>query len=206
MLSRKFRGKFLDGLKRAFDRGELSFHGCLSQLAKKRAFNDELEPLYQQQWVVYSKRPAGSAEQVLKYLARYTHRVAISNHRLVSLENGKVTFGYKDYRSQQDRQRTMRLDAYEFLRRFLLHVLPSGFVRIRHYGFLANRHRTENLKLCRTLLQSETPDTPAEPDSLVEEACDLCPHCQRGRMHIVQRIPRPRISEILRTPWPWDTS
>ena len=206
VLSRMFRGKFLHGIKRAYRAGRLSFHGRLSHLAQREAFERELQPLYERDWVVYAKRPFGSAEQVLKYLARYTHRVAISNHRLEAIEDGQVTFRYKDYRKPRDRQRTMTLDGGEFLRRFLQHVLPKGFVRIRHYGFLANRHRTQMLALCRSLLQADVLQPEVEPDSEPVEECELCPHCGVGRMLAVQAMPRPRISELLATPWPWDTS
>lgn len=206
VLSRMFRGKFLHGIKRAYRAGRLSFYERLSHLAQRKAFERELEPLYEREWVVYAKRPFGSAEQVLKYLARYTHRVAISNHRLEALEDGQVTFRYKDYRKPRDRQRMMTLDGGEFLRRFLQHVLPKGFVRIRHYGFLANRHRTQMLALCRSLLQADVRQPKVEPDSEPVEECKLCPHCGVGRMLAVQAMARPRISELLATPWPWDTS
>ena len=151
MLSRVFRGKFLALLRNAFDQGKLSFHGKLSALADAGAFRRRLAASAQTEWVVYAKPPFGGPEQVLKYLARYTHRVAISNRRLVALEDGEVKFHWKDY-AHGGGQKTMTLKATEFIRRFLLHVLPSGFVRIRHYGFLANRVCREKLALCRALL------------------------------------------------------
>jgi hypothetical protein len=151
VLSRVFRGKFLAGLRAAFDQRRLRFPGRLAGQAAPAAFADWLTPLYEQDWVVYAKAPFGGPAQVLKYLARYTHRVALSNHRLVSLEDGRVTFRYKDYADDQ-RQKLLTLDAVEFLRRFVQHVLPRGFVKIRHYGLLANRQREAKLTECRQLL------------------------------------------------------
>jgi hypothetical protein len=156
--------------------------------------------------VVYSKPPFGGPQQVLKYLARYTHRVAISNQRLVSLDDGMVTFRYKDY-AHHNVQRTMSLDPLEFLRRFLLHVLPSGFMRIRYYGFLANRHRAEKLQRVRLLLRDETSSTenlPSIPDApaSIGEAPDepeICPVCKQGRLLTVARIGAP----LDRPPRPW---
>ena len=142
VLSRLFRGKYLAYLREAYRDGQLVLRGRLKELASGSVWRAFLARLQAIDWVVYAKPPFGSPEQVLKYLARYTHRVAISNRRLLSLEEGQVAFRYKDYR-QGRRDRVMRLAAVEFMRRFLLHVLPKGFVRIRHYGFLANRARKE---------------------------------------------------------------
>src|SRR5262249_22409327 len=150
VLSRVFRGKYRARLRQAFDQGRLVFPGKLAALANAAAFARWLTPLCQQDWVVYAKPPFGGPEQVLKYLARYTHRVAISNQRLVSLEDGRVTFRYKDYADDQ-RCKTMTLTAEEFLRRFVPHVLPKGFVKVRHYGLLAPRDRDERLAWCRRL-------------------------------------------------------
>jgi putative transposase len=151
VLSRVFRGKYLDGLRQAHRRGRLRCFGRIAPLAVAAAFHAFLRPLQQKDWVVYAKRPFGGPAQVLKYLARYTHRVAISNHRLVKLEAGRVSFRYKDY-ADSHRDKTMTLDALEFLRRFVTHVLPAGFTRVRHYGLLANRFRAERLAICRRLL------------------------------------------------------
>jgi hypothetical protein len=151
ILSQVFRGKYLDGLHQAFARGELRFFGKLAGLANAAAFQAFLHPLYEKKWVIYAKPPFGGPAQVLKYLARYTHRVAIGNSRLIKLEEGRVTFRYKDY-GDKNKQKTMTLDAQEFLRRFVAHVLPSGFVKMRHYGLLANRFRDERLSKCRLLL------------------------------------------------------
>jgi hypothetical protein len=155
VLSRVFRGKYLELLRAAFDQGQLTFPGRLGPLAETHHFVEYVRPLYKKEWVVYSKAPFGGPEQVLKYLSRYTHRVAISNHRLLKLEDGQVTFRYQDYAADR-RQKTMTLSAEEFLRRFVQHVLPRGFVKIRHYGLLANRQRAEKLHLCRRLLLPRT--------------------------------------------------
>lgn len=195
VLSRVFRGKFLALLRGAFDQGKLSFHGKLSALADAGEFQRRLSLAAETEWVVYAKPPFGGPEQVLKYLARYTHRVAISNRRLIDLEDDKVRFHWKDY-AHGGGQKTMTLKATEFIRRFLLHVLPSGFVRIRHYGFLANRVCQEKLALCRRLLGVETApeligsDPCAEPQETVEgqPAAHVCPSCGEGRMVIVETL------------------
>jgi hypothetical protein len=181
VLSRVFRGKYLDGLRRAHRRGELRFVGKLDVLADAAAFHAFVRPLYEKDWVVYAKRPFGGPAQVLKYLARYTHRVAISNHRLVKLENGRMTFRYKDY-ADRHKEKLMTLDACEFLRRFVTHVLPTGFTKIRHYGLLANCFRAERLALARRLLLAkvlESQATTSEGEALVvapvrERCCEKC--------------------------------
>src|SRR3954452_776590 len=155
VLSRVFRGKFLSSLRSAFDQGKLSFHGKLGALNDPLAFQRRLTAGAKTEWVVHAKPPWGGPEQVLKYLARYTHRVAISNRRLVALEGDEVRFLWKDY-AHGGEKKTMTLNAIEFIRRFLLHVLPTGFVRIRHYGFLANRLCREKLEICRALLSATT--------------------------------------------------
>ncbi|MCI0539717.1 MAG: IS91 family transposase [Verrucomicrobiales bacterium] len=201
VLSRLFRGKFLAGFHAAFQREQVRLHGQLAGLADAKAFQDLLDKLYAKEWVVYAKRPFGGPEQVLKYLARYTHRVAISNHRLLKLEDDKVFFHYKDY-ADDSAQKVMGLDAVEFIRRFLQHVVPSGFVRIRHFGFLANRFRAERLKRCRQLIQdADASQVPASPSQ--EQATETgaespsehqrCPHCGAGRMIIVERFERARV-------------
>jgi hypothetical protein len=161
ILSHVFRGKYLELLRAAFDRGQLHFPASLQALADPKRFAGWLRPLYAKDWVVHSKPPFGGPQQVLKYLARYTHRVAISNHRLISLSpsplggegrgEGTVTFRYQDYADHRQ-QKTMTLDAVQFLRRFVQHVLPKGFLKIRHYGLLASRHRAEKLQRSRQLL------------------------------------------------------
>jgi Putative transposase len=193
VLSHVFRGKFLALLRNAFDRGRLSFHGKLSELSDPFLFQHRLAASVRTDWVVYAKHPFGGPAQVLKYLARYTHRVAITNRRLIALEDGKVRFLWKDY-AQGGREKTMTLDASEFLRRFLLHVLPSGFVRIRHYGFLSNRLRHERVATCRALLESasasECPPTSPSVEPVVSNmepvSTVVCPQYGKGRMLVVE--------------------
>jgi hypothetical protein len=188
VLSRVFRGKFLAGLRAALAKGELRF-------AADR-FERLLSAAVRTDWVVYTKPPFGSHEQVLKYLARYTHRVAISNARLLDFEDGMVRFRYKDY-AHGNRKRVMTLQALEFVRRLLLHVLPTGFVRIRHYGILSNRHRHQKLELCRRLLESSKAAEPESPEE-TKEARDssssvtptrVCPVCGAGRMVVIREFP-----------------
>jgi Putative transposase/Transposase zinc-binding domain len=193
ILSRVFRGKFLSLLRAAFDKGRLTCHGKLSFLADPGEFQRRLADSARTEWVVYAKPPFGGPQQVLKYLARYTHRVAINNSRLVTLESDQVEFLWKDY-AHGGKQKTMKLKAVEFIRRFLLHVLPTGFVRIRHYGFLANRVCREKLALCRELLGvGKTPEPVAaepisEPKETIEgrPAAHTCPVCGEGRMVIIE--------------------
>ena len=188
VLSRVFRGKFVAGLKNAFRQGKLVFPGSLQPLAREKAFHAFLRPLFRQDWVVYAKRPFGGPEHVLHYLARYTHRVAISNHRLLSVADGKVTFRWKDY-AHGGKQRKMMLTAEEFLRRFMLHVLPRRFVRIRFSGFLANRRRKQLLPLCQQLLgdcPQQRPEAPASGETKPAAAW-LCPHCG-GPMVLIEKL------------------
>jgi hypothetical protein len=184
VLSRFFRGRFLRLLEDAHQHGKLAFHGRLQCLSDPAGWEDLLAGLWRTEWVVYSKPPFGGPEQALKYLARYTHRVAISNRRLISFEGGRVTFRWKDYR-RGGRLRTLTLEAAEFIRRFLLHVLPKGFVRIRSFGFLANRCRKEKLALCRRLLASDHErQAPASipssgPVPSADQPSQLCPICRQ---------------------------
>src|SRR5665213_3562798 len=196
VLSRVFRGKFVAALKRAWQDGQLHFHGNLALLAEPKIFATWLRPLFRKDWVVYAKPPFGGPEYVLQYLGRYTHRVAISNHRLVSLADGKVTFRWRDS-AHHNEQKLMTLSLDEFLRRFLLHLLPKGFVRIRNFGFLANRRRATLLPLCFHLLGS-APQTEPEP-STAQDAYDLrlCPQCG-GPMRVVERLSAAQIQ--LRSP------
>jgi hypothetical protein len=175
-----FRGKFLAFLEEAFDAGELEFYGQLRDLAHPVRFRDWLCALKQKKWVVYAKPPFGGPGQVLRYLARYTHRVAISNGRLLSLENGRVRFRWRD--SQDGNQiKEMSLDAIEFIRRYLLHVLPSGFVKIRHFGFLSNRNRKAMVQHCRTLLPAS-----ATLPIILKTHESLCPVCKIGHLHLIE--------------------
>lgn len=203
LLGRLFRGKFLAYLKAAHRRGELTCKGRLQFLESYREFNAWLSPLYKKDWVVYAKPPWNGPEHALKYLARYTHRVAIANSRLQSIDNGQVTFRYKDYRHH--RQRTLTLAATEFIRRFMMHVLPSRFVRIRYFGFLANKHRQQQLGKIRELLDAPQPVVPTkESDDKQDLAATLqdqrCPHCKKGLLWPIDVAPRPRLSEILDFP------
>ena len=197
VLSRLFRRLFLTHLQAAFADGRLHFAGVLASLQDSTAFAQALTPLRQMEWVVYAKPPFGGPAQVLEYLGRYTHRVAISNNRLLNLDAGQVRFRWKDYR-HHDRQKTMTLGAGEFIRRFLLHVLPPGFHRIRHYGFLGNRHRAEQLVRCRHLLGMLLPVLPAPPgprdyrdvsEALTGISLRVCPVCQHGEMRRVALLP-----------------
>jgi putative transposase/transposase-like zinc-binding protein len=190
VLSRLFRRLFLQGLEALHAQGELQFFSDLASLKDTKAFRAYLAPLRKSEWVVYAKRPFAGPTQVLGYLARYTHRVAIANSRLVSLGDGKVRFRWKDYR-QDAKSKVMVLDAGEFIRRFLLHVLPDGFHRIRHYGFLANAHRAEKLAECRKLLDQPAPpaEDHAEQDEVVSSKMEPppCPWCG-GRMRIIETL------------------
>ena len=151
VLQKVFRGKFVDGLKTLHAEHKLGFHGTLAALQNPNAFAAWLRPLFRSPWVVYAKRPFGGAQHALRYLGQYTHRVAISNHRLVALADGAVTFRWRDS-AHKNKKRLMTLTVDEFLRRFLLHVLPPGFVRIRHFGWMAHRRRGALLPLCVRLL------------------------------------------------------
>jgi hypothetical protein len=190
VLSRVFRGKFVAGLKRAFREGRLVFPGSLKKLGDQKAFHAFLRPLFRQDWIVYAKRPFGGPEHVLHYLARYTHRVAISNQRILAADQDAVTFQWKDYRHRhKHKSRRMTVTADEFIRRFLIHTLPPGFPRIRHFGFLANRFRKEKLALCQRLLATPIQELlpRAAPCLLLLAALTAlssaaCPKCATGTL------------------------
>jgi putative transposase/transposase-like zinc-binding protein len=182
-LSLVFRGKFLDLLQQACDKGKIP------------AANRDTQVLWKKNWVVYAKKPFGSPQTVLDYLGRYTHRIALSNDRILNVQNGQVSFNYRD-RRDGDRKKIMTLDAHEFIRRFLLHILPDGFMRVRHFGFLANRSKKQALTQCRKLLKLD----PALPQSPNQSAIDLlreitgvdlsrCPCCHKGTMIVVGELP-----------------
>ncbi len=192
VLSRVFRGKFVAGLKRAFLKGELLFPSSLKALEAKKTFATFLRKLFRQDWVVYAKPPFGGPEHVLHYLARYTHRVAISNHRLIQLADGQVTFRWKDY-AHGGKKRKMTVTAHEFLRRFLLHVLPKGFVRIRFFGFLANRRRRTQLAQCQQLLAA-LPESCSRPSPAQPISTWLCPACG-GTMVVVERLTAQQVAD-----------
>ena len=195
VLSRLFRRLFLEHLQGAFEAGQLRFFNHLAGLADAGVFTAHLAELKRIEWVVFAKPPFGGPEQVLAYLGRYTHRVAIANSRLVGLDQGKVSFRWKDYR-HHDKAKLMTLSAGEFIRRFLLHTLPDGFHRIRHYGLFANGHRVAKLAQCRLLLAAPTPPTP-DPTAdyrqryhcLMGRSLDICPGCG-GAMASLGPIPR----------------
>ena len=195
VLSKVFRGKFVDALKQAFRDGQLSFHGDLTFLAQPKIFAAGLRPLYRTDWIVYLKPPFGGPQFVLQYLGRYTHRVAISNHRLVSFADGKVTFRWRDS-AHNNEQKLLPLSLDEFLRRFLLHLLPEGFVRIRNFGFLANRKRATTLPLCFQLLSAASQ---TEQEVSTSGPSDLwsCPKCG-GQMLVIERLTAAEIQ--LRSP------
>ncbi len=205
VLSRRFRELFLARLQAAFEASELRFSGTLAALAEPGAFADRFDRLRAVEWVVYAKRPFAGPEQVLTYLGRYTHRVALANSRLTRLADGQVDFTWKDYR-HHGKTKVMTLAADEFIRRFLLHTVPDGFHRIRHIGVLANGHRTEKLALCRALLAAPTPDPPTSENyrdrtrRLTGYALDVCPDCggmmqERGPL---PRHPRPHRAILVR--------
>jgi len=204
VLSRLFRRLFLKYLQEAFDAGKLQFFSLLQALQDPQAFTRYLDPVRNVEWVVYAKPPFAGPQQVVDYVGRYTHRVAISNHRIVDIEDGQVKFNWRDYRDN-NQQKTMPLTADEFIRRFLLHVLPSGFHRIRYYGFLGNRHRKEKLEHCRRLLGMAPPkEGSAEPaiqedyrdryERLTGHSLRECPVCHRGQMIAVKVLPQVRSS------------
>ena len=193
VLSRLFRRLFLDALCAAYEAGELGFFGGLASLAQSAAFSDRLRALRRVEWVVYAKRPFGGPAQVLAYLGRYTHRVAIANSRLVEMTDTDVAFRWKDYR-HGGKTKVMTLAAHEFIRRFLLHTLPDGFHRIRHFGFLANGHRAAKLALCRKLLDAPVPIPAPEPTNASADgaagppAWSRCPCCG-GAFVVVSILP-----------------
>jgi hypothetical protein len=207
VLSRLFRGLFLAYLKKAFVADKLKFFSSLQYLNERAAFTRHLTLARTAEWVVYAKPPFDGPQKVLEYVGRYTHRIAISNNRLISIDDDKVCFRWKDYRNGH--HGTMTLTAEEFIRRFLLHVLPEGFQRIRYYGFLANRYREQKLTLCRKLL-----GMPSSPPSVAEQSDDyrdhyeavvgcslkVCPVCSHGHMVFVEAIPKTQTRTY------WDSS
>lgn len=198
-LAEVFRGKVYDALKEAFAKGQLGFHGCLKLLGRPKAFASLLRQIFRKKWVVYAKRPFGGPEHALRYLGCYTHRVAISNHRLVSLADEKVTFRWRDSR-HKNKKRLMTLPVNEFLRRFLLHLLPKRYVRIRHFGFLSTRNRATLLPICQELLAAQQQQAEvlrrSEPQRKVEVTW-LCPHCG-GPMLTIERMTAAQL--FLRSP------
>jgi len=199
-LSRLFRGKFISYLKKAFAEGMLIFPGRISRLAVEEHFMESISRLWEKDWVVYSKAPFNGPRKVLDYLGRYTHRVAIANHRIVEIKDGFVTFQYRD-RTDGDKSKLMTISAEEFIRRFLLHVIPGSYKRIRHFGFLANRCKKRELRKCQELLglRPESPQI-SEEETLHEKILRLigtdtteCPRCKQGHMKRVMELPIPLV-------------
>jgi len=197
VMSSLFRGKFLDHLKKSFDDEDLIFPGGIAHLKDPRIFEVFRRQFYHKKWVVYCKPPFDGAEGVLQYFGRYTHRIAISNNRILTLQDGEVSFRWRDY-SDGDRQKTMTVTAHEFIRRFLLHVLPHRYVRIRHFGLLSNRNRKDDISLCRMLLDSgKTATKEKDKQETWQEQllriCGIdvttCPVCKKGRMLTVELLP-----------------
>ena len=195
-LSRVFRGKFIDYLKMAYTKGGLTFAGKSTEFESKKGFKDLIDDLYKEDWVIYSKKPFAGPEKVLDYLGRYTFRIAISNERIRGVKDGKVTFTYRD-RRDGNQKKEATLEASEFIRRFLLHVLPGSFTRIRHFGFISNRNRKENIACLKKLLG--VPDKTCEsPEKSLEELMleltgkdiSKCPRCRIGVMALHHLIPR----------------
>jgi len=199
VLSGLFRRLFLDNLEQMFQQTKLAFAGEIEPLRDPAAFARYLAPLRNKKWVVYAKPPFGGPQQVLEYLGRYTHRVALSNQRILKADDSGVTFQWKDYRQRDKyKSRTMTISAEEFIRRFLIHVLPAGFQRIRHAGFLANRHRKHKLALCRKLLDKQVSELLPEPDRCrglskkleeLDKQTRRCPQCLTGIMVRIDILP-----------------
>jgi hypothetical protein len=195
-LSKMFRGKFIDYLQQAFRDGQLRFPGKTAGFGTQDGFGRLINRLWKKDWVVYSKRPFAGPEQALDYLGRYTHRVAISNHRIVDVKDGKVSFRYRD-RKNGNQVKIMTLEAQEFIRRFLLHVLPDGFMRIRHFGLLANRYKKKNLSRCRQLLNLSPKRHELSKKTTRELMLELtgidldrCPRCGKGTMRVIAKWDR----------------
>lgn len=202
VLSRMFRGKFLSFLRKAYEKEKIIFPGVIASLSEENRFHELCALMYKKEWVIYSKPPFGSPKLVLRYLGRYTHRVAISNQRLVKFKEHRVTFRWKDY-AHQNKKKSMTLDADEFIRRFLLHILPERFVRIRYYGLLSHRNRKQSLLQCRVSLGVPT-DALAENEETAIETWEkrclrltgfdplACPHCSEGKLFIIESIRPPQ--------------
>lgn len=196
-LAKEFSKRYLQKLKNAFTDGKLILPGNTQSYGSRRRFEKLIQSLFQTKWIVYAKRPFAGPQQVLEYLGRYTHRVAISNNRIVSVQNGKVTFTYRD-RKCNGEVKNMTLEADEFIRRFLLHVLPEGFMKIRYFGFLANTNKKKCVPLLRKLIDpsAQLPDTITETVGemmlrLTGEDIACCPQCPKGRMVKVKKLPQP---------------
>jgi len=207
-MSKVFRAKFVAGLRALRAAGELVYHAQATTLIEEAAWRELCHRLYRKPWVIYAKQPFAGPQQVIRYLGRYTHRIAISNHRLRSIENGKVSFNWKDYR-QGGKKGLMTLSANEFLRRFCLHILPPGFTRLRHYGILSSRNKTQSLAQARESLGCEAPPKPQQKDwrEKLQEVTELdlgqCPCCKTGRMRLLRGLaPTARSPPKIKLPKP----
>lgn len=195
-LSRVFRAKYLSHLKNLYQNNTLRFSGSCSQYKSQKDFQNLINALFQKNWVVYSKRPFAGPEQVLAYLGRYTHRIAITNHRIKSIGDDRINISYKD-RADDNKTKIMQLNSHEFMRRFLLHVLPKGYTRIRHFGFLSNRNKSKNIAICRKLLGQSPKTKIKENQSLEQKMLHLmgiditeCPKCKKGKLKFLKDIIR----------------
>lgn len=211
-LAKEFKKQYLNALENAFAKGKLIFPGKTSQFQSPEAFNQLLNQLADKSWIVYAKRPFAGPEHLLEYLGRYTHRVAISNHRIISVENGRVTFKYKD-RKTDGKTRTMTLDACEFIRRFLLHVLPKGFSKIRYFGFLSNGNKKTAIPLIRKLIDPHGVVPEKRHETIAEMMLrttgiriGLCPICQAGQMRRIRAIPKIKSNALKKSTVFHDTS
>jgi hypothetical protein len=193
-----FKGKIMHYFRKAVETGEIKFHGTLVSLQKPDAFKLLVDSLYNKRWVVYAKQPFAGPEAMVHYLGNYTHRIAISNHRILSVQDNEVTFEWKDY-ADQNKQKTMTVSIYEFIRRFLLHIVPNGFMRIRHYGFLGNRCKKNKLSLCRKLLNQRIEQNQKSKEkkkwhqiilNLTGKDPRICPMCKKGLMVSIEEIPK----------------
>lgn len=199
VLSRKFRGKFIDMLKKAYDDGNLKFHGSISEFNNGQIFYDLVNTIYKMEWIVYCKETFSGPEAVIEYLGRYTHRIAISNNRIIGIENGMVTFKWRDYKDK-NAEKIMTITAVEFIRRFLMHVLPRGFVKIRHFGLLTNRNKTIRLRKLQAEMKFKIKSQfkglkAVEIIKLITgKDVTLCPCCKEGRMQTVRIINIPKLS------------
>jgi len=194
-LAKEFKKRYLFLLQAAYSKNELIFPGNTAQYESRKAFDLLIKSAFKAKWIAYAKRPFAGPEQVLEYLGRYTHRIAISNNRIKSIDNGKVIFTYRD-RANDNELKTMTVSANEFIRRFLLHVLPEGFMKIRYFGFLANKNKGKAIELIRKLIDSETEWPETEKETVIEmlfrltgEDVTCCPECKKGRMITIQRLP-----------------
>jgi len=193
-LAKEFKKRYLALLKIAYQKNELSFPNIIARYESRETFDLLIQSVFKAKWIAYAKRPFAGPEQVLEYLGRYTHRIAISNNRIQSIDNGKVVFTYKD-RANNNELKTMTVTAGEFIRRFLLHVLPSGFMKIRYFGFLANKNKGEAIPLIRKLADSDDEWPEKKKETVIEmlfrltgEDITFCPECKKGKMRTIQRL------------------